>query len=150
MVKESANSLPPEFATHRVLPALVSALERGGASTLAASIVPLLLQLGKNVPTDEDYVAGVIGPVASLFASPDRGVRMALLENLDDFKDKMDKKMVVDKVWPHLVGIHARSTRATTHGFTANRVHGYCCSAQRGNDSRHKPTIGQGENVASR
>lgn len=104
MLKESANSLPPEFATHRVLPALVAALERGGISTLAASIVPLLLQLGKNVPTDEEYVAVVIGPVVSLFSSPDRGVRMALLEHLDEFKDKVDKKMVVDKVWPHLVG----------------------------------------------
>jgi len=103
MLKESANSLPPEFATHRVLPALVSALERGGASTSAASIVPLLLQLGKNVSTDEEYVAAVVGPVVSLFSSPDRGVRMALLDNLDEFKDKMDKKMVVDKVWPHLV-----------------------------------------------
>lgn len=104
MVKESANSLPPEFATRRVLPALVSTLERGGASTSAASIVPLLLQLGKNVPTDEECITVVIGPVVSLFASPDRGVRMALLDNLHDFKDKMDKKMVVDKVWPHLVG----------------------------------------------
>jgi len=105
MLKESANSLPPEFATHHVLPVLVSALERGGASTSAASIVPLLLQLGKNVPTDEEYAAVVIGPVVSLFSSPDRGVRMALLDNLDEFKDKMDKKTVVDKVWPHLVGI---------------------------------------------
>lgn len=105
MVKESANSLPPELAVHRVLPALVSALDRGGASASAASIVPLLLQLGKNVPTDEEYVAAVIGPVVSLFTSPDRGVRMALLDNLEDFKDKMDKKIVVDKVWPHLVGI---------------------------------------------
>ena len=105
MIKESANSLPPEFATHRVLPALVSALERGGASISAASIVPLLLQLGKNVPTDEEYVTVVIGPVVSLFTSPDRGVRMALLDNLEDFKDKMDRKLVVDKVWPHLVGV---------------------------------------------
>ncbi|KAF9653221.1 ARM repeat-containing protein [Thelephora ganbajun] len=102
MLKESADSLPPEFATHRVLPALVSALERGGASASAASIVPLLLQLGTNVSIDEEYVTAVIGPVVSLFASPDRGVRMALLDNLDEFKDKMDKKMVVDKIWPHL------------------------------------------------
>ena len=105
MVKESVNSLPSELATHRVLPALVSALDRGGASASAASIVPLLLQLGKNVPTDEEYVTVVIGPVVSLFASPDRGVRMALLDSLEDFKDKMDKKTVVDKVWPYLVGI---------------------------------------------
>lgn len=105
MLKESANSLPSEFAIHRVLPALVSALDRDGASTSAASIIPLLLQLGENVPTDEEYITVVIGPVVSLFSSPDRGVRMALLDNLDEFKDKLDKKIVVDKVWPHLVGV---------------------------------------------
>lgn len=105
MLKETANSLPTEFATHRVLPALVSALERGGASTLAASIIPLLLDLGKNITTNEEHVTAVVGPVVSLFASPDRGVRMALLDNLDEFKDKLDKKMVADKLWPHLVGI---------------------------------------------
>jgi SCY1-like protein 1 len=85
-----------------VLPSLVSALEHGGASTSAASIIPLLLLLGKNVSADV-YTTAVIGPVISLFASPDRGVRMALLETLDEFKDKLDKKMVVDKIWPHLV-----------------------------------------------
>lgn len=118
MLRESADSLPPEFATHRVLPALVSALERGGASTSAALIVPLLLQLGKNVPTDEEYVTVVIGPVVSLFASPDRGVRMALLDSLDEFKDKMDKRIVVDKVWPHLVGI-----TFPTHSSSRSRLH---------------------------
>ena len=125
MLKESANSLPPEFAVHRVIPALASALERGGASTSAASIVPLLLQLGKNVPTDEECVAVVIGPVVSLFSSPDRGVRMALLDNLDEFKDKMDKKMVVDKVWPHLVCFIFStdpSSRSRLHSKLGSRI----------------------------
>ena len=47
LLKESASSLPPEFASFRVLPSLASALEFGGAS--AAQILPLLLQLGKSV-----------------------------------------------------------------------------------------------------
>jgi SCY1-like protein 1 len=85
-----------------VLPSLVSALEHGGASTSAASILPLLLLLGKNL-SSEEYSTAVIGPVVSLFASPDRGVRMALLDSLDEFKDKLDKKTVTEKVWPHLV-----------------------------------------------
>jgi SCY1-like protein 1 len=66
--------------------------------------------LGKNVPEDE-YATAVIGPVISLFASPDRGVRMALLDTLDDYKDKLDKKMVVDKIWPHLVLVNFISYR---------------------------------------
>lgn len=45
----------------------------------------------------------VLEPVVKLFESPDRGTRMALLEALPEFADKLDKKMVVDKVWPNLV-----------------------------------------------
>lgn len=132
-MKESANSLPPEFATHRVLPALVSALERGGASTLAASVVPLLLQLGKGVPTHEEFATVVIGPVVSLFSSPDRGVRMALLDNLDDFKDKLDKKTVVDKVWPHLVSIPpsaCSSGPSRLHSKQGSQILSWCLERQ--------------------
>jgi SCY1-like protein 1 len=62
MLKESASLLPPEFAAYRVQQALVSVLERGSASTSATSIILSLLQLGKNVPTDEEYVTPVVGP----------------------------------------------------------------------------------------
>ncbi|KAH7888422.1 hypothetical protein F5I97DRAFT_1852549 [Phlebopus sp. FC_14] len=98
-LKDSASSFPPEFASYRVLPSLVSALEFGGAS--AATIVPLVLQFGKNVP-NEDYTNVVLAPLVKLYASPDRGTRMALLDNLPEYSDKLDKKSVVDKVWPNL------------------------------------------------
>lgn len=99
-LKESASSFPLEFASFRILPSLVTALEYGGAS--AATIVPLVLQFGKNVPQDE-YMNIILGPLVRLFASPDRGTRMALLDNLAEYADKLDKKIVVDKVWPNLV-----------------------------------------------
>jgi hypothetical protein len=38
-----------------------------------------------------------------LFASPDRETRMALLHHLSEFVEKLDKKAVVEKIWPHLV-----------------------------------------------
>ncbi|KAL4248157.1 Catalytically Inactive Kinase-Related Protein [Abortiporus biennis] len=98
-LKESASSLPPEFASFKVLPSLISALEFGGAN--AASIVPLVLQLGTNVPPQE-YSSSVLTHLVKLFASPDRGTRMALLDHLPEYNDKLDKKTVVDKVWPNL------------------------------------------------
>ena len=97
---ESAGALPSEFAAFRVVPSLVSALEYGGAS--AAATVPLVIRLGKNVP-DTDYERVVLTPLIKLYANPDRGIRMALLEQLPEYSDKLDKKMVVDKIWPHLV-----------------------------------------------
>ncbi|KAH8119599.1 hypothetical protein DFH11DRAFT_1565893 [Phellopilus nigrolimitatus] len=98
-LKEAAPTLPPEFASHRVLPSLVSALEFGGAT--ANAILPIVLQLGVHAPP-ADYPTIVLAPVAKLFASPDRGTRMALLEHLDDYADKLDNKTVADKIWPHL------------------------------------------------
>ncbi|KAF7969152.1 hypothetical protein HWV62_28194 [Athelia sp. TMB] len=98
-LKESAGSFPPEFASYKVLPSLVSALEFGGAS--AAMILPIVLQLGKNTGPEE-YPTVILGPLIKLFASPDRGTRMALLDHLPEYADKLDKKMVTDKIWPHL------------------------------------------------
>lgn len=100
MLKDSASSFPPEFASHRILPSLVSALEFGGAS--ASTILPLVLQLGKNVPP-ADYSSVVIAPVTKLFTSPDRGTRMALLDHLEEYVDKLENKLVVEKIWPNLV-----------------------------------------------
>lgn len=83
-----------------MLPSLVSALEFGGAS--AATILPLVLQFGKNV-RPEDYAEAILAPLIKLFASPDRGIRMALLEHLAEYADKLDQKAVSDKIFPHLV-----------------------------------------------
>ncbi|TFK44506.1 hypothetical protein BDQ12DRAFT_673119 [Crucibulum laeve] len=98
-LKETASSFPPEFASYRVLPSLISALEFGGAS--AAAILPLVLQFGKNV-SPEDYPNVILAPLIKLFGSPDRGTRMALLEHLPEYVDKLDKKAVSDKIFPHL------------------------------------------------
>ena len=100
LLKESASSLPPEFASFRVLPSLASALEFGGAN--AAQLLPLVLQLGKNV-AQQDYSSVILVHLVKLFASPDRGTRMALLDHLSEYADKLDKKTVVDKIWPSLV-----------------------------------------------
>jgi SCY1-like protein 1 len=99
-LKETASSFPSEFANQRVLPSLISALEFGGVS--AAAILPLVLQFGSNTPPDS-YNSLILAPLIKLFASPDRGTRMALLEHLPEYVDKLDKKSISDKIFPHLV-----------------------------------------------
>lgn len=106
-LKESATSFPTEFASYKVLPALISALEFGGAS--AAAIVPLVLQFGKGV-APEDYSTVILTHLVKLYTSPDRGTRMALLDLLPDYADKLDKKTVCDKIWPNLVSELAHDT----------------------------------------
>ena len=97
-----APTLPPTFATRLVLPSLLSSLDLPAMAHQASAIVPVAILLGKNVDSD-DYIKIVLEPVIKLFASPDRGTRMALLEVLPEFAPKLDKKLVSDKIWPHLV-----------------------------------------------
>ena len=99
-LKESASSFPPEFASFRILPSLISALEYGGAS--AATILPLVLQFGANISPD-DYPTLILSPLIKLYANPDRGTRMALLDHLEEYAEKLDRKSVVEKIWPNLV-----------------------------------------------
>ncbi|KAF9268803.1 ARM repeat-containing protein [Marasmius fiardii PR-910] len=99
MLNESLSSFPSELTIYRVLPSIVSALEYGGAS--AATIIPLVVKIGKDV-SQEEYNNVVLTPIVKLFASPDRGIRMALLDNLPEFADKLDKKTVDGKIFPHL------------------------------------------------
>jgi SCY1-like protein 1 len=94
--------LPSTFATHLVLSALLNSLTLTAMSTSAPSIIPLVIQLGTYVSADE-YKTLVLEPVVKLFANPDRGTRMALLDALPEFSDKLDKQTVSEKVWPHIV-----------------------------------------------
>ncbi|CAE6535679.1 unnamed protein product [Rhizoctonia solani] len=98
-IKDSTASFPPEFTQHKILPTLLTSLGHGG--TTASAILPVVLALGKDLPPTE-YTATIVGPVVNLFATPDRGTRMALLDGLPEFADKLDKNTVVNKVWPHL------------------------------------------------
>jgi hypothetical protein len=104
IIKDAAPTLPSTFATHLVLPALLTALTHTTMSISAPSIVPLVIQLGTYVPSDE-YKSLVLEPIIKLFANPDRGTRMAILEVLPEFADKLDKQTVSEKIWPHLVSI---------------------------------------------
>ncbi|KAG1851412.1 armadillo-type protein [Suillus subluteus] len=87
------------FVSYRILPCLASALEFGCA--LTATIIPLVLQFRKNIAPD-DYGSVVVAPLVKLLASADRGTRIALLDNLPDIAEKLDKKTAVDKIWPNL------------------------------------------------
>lgn len=80
----------------------MTALQHAGVT--APALLPLILHLSSRVPPS-DYKSLVLGPLVKLFASPDRGTRMALLDHLPEYADKLDEKIVVSDIWPHLVCI---------------------------------------------
>jgi SCY1-like protein 1 len=100
-IKDAAEggSLPEPFLVHRVLPSLLHSLSLPNAPS--AQMLPLVLALGKQVPPST-YAKVVLDPVIKLYASPDRGTRMALLDGLEEYADRLDKHMVTERIWPHL------------------------------------------------
>ena len=67
-----------------------------------SKLVPLCLQLAKAMG-DSEWRQVMAPAIVKAYTSPDRGMRMALLENLESYSDRMENKMVVDKIWPNLI-----------------------------------------------
>jgi SCY1-like protein 1 len=65
--------------------------------------LPVILKIGGDHLDDKEYETTIIGLVVRLFASPDRAMRLALLENLSQFITKLDKRVVNDKIFPPIV-----------------------------------------------
>lgn len=98
----STGALPGPFMLYRVLPSLLHSISLPTAPS--GAMLPLVLDLGKLVPPS-DYGKMVLDPVIRLYASPDRGTRMALLDGLGEYADKLDQRIVSDRIWPHLVSL---------------------------------------------
>ncbi|GAA5875530.1 hypothetical protein JCM1840_005996 [Sporobolomyces johnsonii] len=92
--------LPGGFLKYKVLPSLVHTLEFGGQG--GPQLLPVVLSLAEGMD-EKEYQTQVLQPVVRMFATPDRAMRMALLEGLEKFADKLSGKDVVEKVWPHLL-----------------------------------------------
>jgi SCY1-like protein 1 len=101
-IKDAAVSggLPAPFLLYRVLPSLLHSISLPTAPS--GAMLPLVLDLGKLVPPGE-YAKMVLDPVIKLYASTDRGTRMALLDGLGEYADKLDQRTVSDRIWPHMV-----------------------------------------------
>ncbi|GAA5904553.1 hypothetical protein JCM8208_004814 [Rhodotorula glutinis] len=94
--------LPSGFLKHKVLPSLVHTFEFSGGTGGAPLLLPVILDLSRDGLDDKTYDRAVLQPVVRAFATPDRAMRMALLEHLDKYADRLAAKDVNERVWPHL------------------------------------------------
>ena len=101
MLNTSIETFPSEFSKFKILPELIKAFEfgSGGAKALSA-----IVKVGDHL-SDEEYEAIIIAPIMRMFASPDRAIRVSLLENMPKFIDHMTNKMVTNQVFPNIVSI---------------------------------------------
>ncbi|CAO3669348.1 unnamed protein product [Umbelopsis ramanniana] len=91
-------SFPQEFSIHKILPELINAFEYGAGGP---KVLSSIIKVGSHLP-DEEYVKVVIPCIIRMYAAPDRGIRMALLEMLPSYVDRLTKKIVNDQIFPHV------------------------------------------------
>lgn len=110
-------ALPNGFLKYKVLPSLVHTFEFSSGSG-GAPLLPVILDLasdssfsssaqngggGGGLGDDEkEYQREIVQPIVRMYATPDRAIRMALLENLERYADRLTNKDVNEKIWPHL------------------------------------------------
>lgn len=63
-----------------------------------------ILKIGHQLP-DDGFEADVIPPIVRMFASPDRAIRVSLLENMTHFIDHVPSKTVANQIFPNVVCI---------------------------------------------
>lgn len=121
----------------------MTALEYGGAS--AAMILPLVLQFGADVSPGE-YPSVILAPLTKLYASPDRGTRMALLDHLPEYAEKLDKKTVSEKIFPHLVWL-SLSIIIESDAPIVYWIRGHGCGHSRGYDKIYHTSGSEGRSL---
>lgn len=94
------DDFPEDFFKMKVLPELLKSVEFGGGGPKAFGIV---MKIGTKLSND-DFEAKVTPVVIRLFANPDRGIRVCLLDNLPLMIDRFTNRIVNDKIFPQVVG----------------------------------------------
>lgn len=94
-----SDDFPEDFFKVKVLPELLKSVEFGGGGAKPLSLV---MRISAKLNEDE-YNAQVTPVIVRLFGSPDRALRVCLLDNLPLMIDHLSQKVVSDKIFPQLV-----------------------------------------------
>ena len=98
-----ADDFPADFFKMKVLPELLKSVEFGGGG---AKVFGTVMQIGQKL-SDDEYETLITPVVVRLFANPDRGIRVCLLDNLPLMIDHLPQNLVNDKIFPQMVGSDA-------------------------------------------
>ena len=97
------DTFPAANCKYTILPKLTTALTYGSGG--AAALEPML-KIGRKL-NEAEFTELVVPGVVQLFSSPDRHVRIKLLENIQSFAPSIPPKLLGDKIWPLLAqGFH--------------------------------------------
>lgn len=94
-----SDDFPETYFRMKILPELLKSVEFGGGGPQVFAVV---MKIAAKL-TDEDFDAKVTPVVVRLFNSPDRAIRVCLLDNLPLMIDRLSQKTVNDKIFPQMV-----------------------------------------------
>ncbi|KAI9054031.1 hypothetical protein LZ554_001204 [Drepanopeziza brunnea f. sp. 'monogermtubi'] len=96
---ELSDDFPEDYFKMKILPELLKSVEFGGGGPKVFSVV---MKISKKL-TDEEFDSKVTPAVVRLFSSPDRAIRVSLLDNLPVMINRLPQKVVNDKIFPQMV-----------------------------------------------
>ena len=96
---EVANDFPEDFFKMKILPELTKSVEFGGGGP---KVLGYIMKIASKLPDDE-FESRLNPFLLRLFGSPDRQIRVCLLDNLSLMIDHFTQKVVTDKIWPQIV-----------------------------------------------
>ena len=94
-----SDDFPEDFFKVKVLPELLKSVEFGGGGPKSFSLV---MKIASKLSEDE-YDTQITPVIVRLFTSPDRALRVCLLDNLPLMIDHLSQKIVTDKIFPQMV-----------------------------------------------
>ena len=83
----------------KVLPELLKSVEYSGGGP---KVFGVIMKIGTKL-SDDEYDARLTPVIIRLFASPDRAIRVCLLDNLPQMIDHLSEKVVNNKIFPQMV-----------------------------------------------
>ena len=83
----------------KILPELLKSVEFGGGGP---KVFGAIMKIGAKL-SDEEYESRLVPVINRLFASPDRAMRVCLLDNLPLMIERIPQRIVNDKIFPNLV-----------------------------------------------
>lgn len=94
-----SDDFPEDYFKMKILPELLKSVEFGGGGPKVFGVV---MKISTKL-TDDEFEARVTPAVVRLFSSPDRAIRVSLLDNLPVMIDRLSQKIVNDKIFPQMV-----------------------------------------------
>lgn len=100
-----SDDFPEDYFKIKILPELLRLVEFGGGGP---KVFGAVMKIGAKL-TDDDFDTRVTPVVVRLFSSPDRAIRVCLLDSLPMMVDRIPQKIVNDKIFPNMVWLHMNS-----------------------------------------